>query len=279
MERIDLDAVIRHRAPRQYSRIPRWVIRGVERFICQDGLNQILNEAGDCRDADFCRSVINQLDLSYTLEGRGNMPEPGAGSRVIFTCNHPLGALDGIIIIDMLSAIYGKDIKFIVNDLLNAVEPLRGVFLPINKHGAQSREAVAAIENAMAGNDPLIVFPAGLCSRASWTGKVADLEWNKMFVVKAIQHHRDIIPLHFDGKNSRSFYISAKLRQALGIKLNLEMIHLPREIFKSRHHHYTITAGKRISWESLRGGTQAAATAARLRDMTYSLSDHKQQHV
>ncbi len=274
MERIDLDAVIRSRAPRQYARIPKWLIRRAERFICQDDLNSLLIEAGDKRDADFCRSVLEHLDVTYTLRGRENLPAPGPDSRVIFTCNHPLGALDGIIIIDLLSAIYGPGIKFIVNDLLNAVEPLRGVFLPINKHGVQNRDSVAAIEAAMQGDKPIIIFPAGLCSRSSWTGKVADLEWNKMFVVKAIQHQRDIVPLYFDGHNSRSFYLTANLRRLLGIKFNIEMLHLPGEVFKSRHNHYTITAGERISWTSLRGGPEAVATAAGLRKKTYSLSDH-----
>ncbi len=274
MERIDLDAVIGSRAPQLHSRLPRWLIRAAERFICQDSPNRLLAEAGPRRDADFCRSVLSHLEVTYSIRNRANLPEPGPDSRVIFTCNHPLGALDGIIIIDMLSQIYGPGIKFIVNDLLTAVEPLRGVFLPINKHGSQSRDAVAAIERAMEADKPVIIFPAGLCSRSSWTGKVADLPWNKMFVVKAIQSHRDIIPLHFQGRNSRSFYLSALIRKALGIKANIEMLHLPREVFKSRRHHYTITVGERIPWSSLSGGTEASATASRLRDLTYFISDH-----
>lgn len=273
MEKIDIDAVVRQRAPQYYRRIPGWLIRGAERFICQDRLNDILANAGDRRDADFCRSVLEYLDVGYELRGRGNLPAPGPDSRVIFTCNHPLGALDGIIIIDMLSAIYGSGIKFIVNDLLYAVEPLRGVFLPVNKHGAQSRDAARAVDDAMRGDKPVIIFPAGLCSRASWGGTVADLEWNKMFVNMAIRHRRDIIPLHFDGRNSMSFYLSAKLRSTLGIKFNIEMLHLPREIFKSLHKRYTVTAGPRISYTQLAGGTSARATAARLRALTYSLSE------
>lgn len=85
-------------------------------------------------------------------------------------------------------------------------------------------------------------------------------------------------PLHFEGRNSRSFYLSALIRKALGIKANIEMLHLPREVFKSRRRHYTITVGERIPWQSLAGGTEAAATASRLRDLTYSISDHS-SHV
>lgn len=271
MEKIDLDAVLRQRLPRQYSHIPRWLIHGAERFICQDKLNALLSHAGDRRDEEFCRSVIEHLDVSYTLCHPERLPEPGPDARVIFTCNHPLGALDGLIIIDMLARRYGHGIRFIVNDLLNAVEPLRGVWLPVNKHGAQSRRAAADIEAAMQADAPIIIFPAGLCSRASWTGRVADLDWNKMFILKAVQHHRDIVPLHFDGRNSAAFYISAKLRQLLGIKVNIEMLHLPREIFKTRGKNFTITVGERIPWQTLAAGREAATTAARLRQLTYRL--------
>lgn len=272
MQRIDLDSVISTRAPRYYSRIPKWLIRKVERFICQDEMNELLATAGGRRDADFCRHVLEHLGVTYKVNGAERLPLPGPGmSRVIFTCNHPLGALDGIIIIDMLSQIYGQGIRFIVNDLLDAVEPLRGVFLPINKHGSQSRDAVAAIESALAGDKPVIIFPAGLCSRASWTGRVADLEWNKMFVTAALRHRRDIVPLHFDGRNSAMFYLSAKLRKLLGIKFNIEMINLPREVFKSRGREYTVTVGHRIAYSTLVGGHACRATASHLRDLTYQL--------
>lgn len=271
MERIDLDAVIRRRLPDRYSHIPQWLIRGAERLICQDRLNAILDNAGERRDAEFCRSVIEYLNVSYDINGTERLPEPGPGSRVIFTCNHPLGALDGIIIIDMLSQRYGPGLRFIVNDLLNAVEPLSGVFLPINKHGRQSREAAEAIDAAMSSDNPVVIFPAGLCSRASWTGRVADLAWNKMFVGKALRYHRDIIPLHFSGRNSALFYLSAKLRELAGIKFNAEMILLPRQIFRSTGRRYTISVGERIPADTLRGGTEAEATAAAIRALTYTI--------
>ncbi len=115
--------------------------------------------------------------------------------------NHPLGALDGITLIDWVSKIYGPGVKFIVNDLLMAVKPLDNVFLPINKHGKQSRKSSSNIEEVFAGNDPIIIFPAGLVSRKRDEG-IRDLKWQKMFINKAVQYHRDIIPVYFDGKNS-----------------------------------------------------------------------------
>ncbi|MCM1028313.1 MAG: 1-acyl-sn-glycerol-3-phosphate acyltransferase [Pseudoflavonifractor sp.] len=271
MERIDLDKVLRQRLPRQYGRIPKAFIRGAERLICQDDLNALIEGANGQRDAAFCRSVLAQLNVTYRVAHPELLPTPGDDHRVIFTCNHPLGALDGIIIIDMLSSLYGPGVKFIVNDLLCAIEPLSGIFLPVNKHGAQSRASVADIEEAMATDKPVIIFPAGLCSRASLSGKVTDLKWNKMFVSQAIRHRRDIIPLHFEGRNSASFYIASKLRQLTGMKLNLEMLLLPREIFRCRNKQFTLTVGRPIPFSSLHGGPEAADTAAHIRDLTYSI--------
>ena len=54
---------------------------------------------------------------------------------------------------------------------------------------------------------PIVIFPAGLCSRKGKEG-IADLKWQKMFINKAVQYHRDIIPVYFNGKNSAFFIIS-----------------------------------------------------------------------
>ena len=190
--------------------------------------------------------------------------------RVVIVSNHPLGALDGIALIDWVSKIYGPGVKFIVNDLLMAVKPLDNVFLPINKHGKQSRKSSSNIEEVFAGNDPIIIFPAGLVSRKRDEG-IRDLKWQKMFISKAVQYHRDIIPVYFDGKNSPFFYNFAKLRTRVGLKFNIEMIYLPREIFRSRHARFTIVAGKPIPYNRFKGGRNAAIEAKAMKRIVYDL--------
>ena len=64
-------------------------------------------------------------------------------------------------------------VKFVVNDLLMAIEPLKGVFLPVNKHGGQSRTAADALDAAMRGDDPIVVFPAAYAP----VGKKAERSW------------------------------------------------------------------------------------------------------
>ncbi len=267
--KVDVEAVIQDRAPSYARFIPRPLIQWLKSTICQDELNGILNRTRGKTGAEFCDAVLKDLNVSYRFEGQ--RPDP-SDSRVLIVCNHPLGGLDGIAMIHWVNSIYGPDMHFIVNDLLTAVKPLNDVFLPINKHGKQSRQATSDIDRCMAGDGPVIMFPAGMVSRKQKDG-IKDLKWQKMFINKAVQFKRDIIPVYFDGQNSSFFYNFAKFRTWTGLKFNIEMIYLPREIFRSRNARFTIVAGKPIPWERLNGGHSALLEAKAVKKIVYSLKD------
>lgn len=233
-------------------------------------MNEMLDNAGERRGADFCRSVLKHLDIEVDVKGAENLP-PRENRRVTIVSNHPLGGLDGMALIDWATGYWGGTVRFVVNDLLMAIEPLTDVFIPINKHGAQSRRASMALDEAMEGDDPVIIFPAGLVSRRGRGGVVRDLEWRKMFLVKSLKAGRDIVPVHFNGSNSSFFYKFAKLRKRLGLKLNIEMVRLPREVFLSRGARYTITVGKMMSCAGLKQQDCGTAVAA-IKDYVYALA-------
>lgn len=271
--RIDIDGVLRTRAAKLRRFMPRFVVKWLERLICQEKLNLMLEKSGHLKDADFCRAVLEYLNITRIIKGAENLPQDASGWRAIFVCNHPLGGLDGMALIDYLSkkSPTGR-VRFVVNDLLMAIEPLRGVFLPVNKHGGQSRDAAEALEDAMSGDDPVIVFPAGLVSRLQ-EGEIKDLDWNKMFVNKAQTYQRDVIPMHFSGCNSRFFYKFANLRKRLRIPFNLEMVLLPREVFGNENSIFEITIGERIPHDTLEGGRQGWATAQKIKETVYKLRE------
>lgn len=268
--KIDVDAVIRKRLPRHYRYIPRFVIRWVERTICQKRLNELLEENRGRYDADFCRGLLESLNISYEIKNAENLP-PVENRRILVVSNHPLGALDGVVMIDYLTRRYGGNVKFVVNDLLMAVTPLRGVFVPINKHGRQSRQASCDVDEAFASNDPVIVFPAGMCSRRQADGSICDLEWKKMFVNKAVEYGRDIIPVYFDAKNSSFFYKFAKFRTRLGLKFNLEMIYLPREMVNKQDARFEMIVGEPIGYGKIKSGKHAKKQAAEIKEIVYNL--------
>ena len=119
------------------------------------------------------------------------------------------------------------------------------MFLPLNLHGKQATESSRMIEEAYASSAQILYFPAGLCSRKQG-GKIKDLEWKKNFLVKAIKHNRDIIPVHFSGKNSNFFYNLANIRKFTGIKANIEMLYLPDEMVKQKGKDIVISFGNPI---------------------------------
>lgn len=266
---INVGEVLRQRIPRYWRFIPKRLVRWLERTVCQDELNRLLRDNFPRRDADFCRGVLDDLGVTVNFHNLDNLP-PKELTRVLFVSNHPLGGLDGMALIDFVRTYYGVAPRFIVNDLLNAVEPLSDTFIPVNKHGTQSREAIRRLDDAFASDAPLLMFPAGLVSRRGKKGVVADLEWQKMFVAKARQSGRDIIPLHFYGENSSFFYKFAKFRRRIGLKFNIEMIYLPREVFRSKGKTFDVVVGKPIPHASL-DDMPPARKAQQIRQMVYDL--------
>lgn len=250
--------------------VPIWLTDKLKEIIRQDELNELLLANYPLTGADFCQGVLNHLDVTVNIANPEKLP-PLSDKRFIGVCNHPLGGLDGMALIKLFSDMYGEGVKFVVNDMLMAVAPLRDVFLPINKHGNQDRKAITDINEALAGDAPVIIFPAGLVSRRGKGGSIRDLTWNKMFVNKAVEFHRPVLPMYFSGHNSSFFYKFAQWRKRLGIKLNIEMVCLPGEVLKSRGKTFEVVIGDIVPWQDLHPGRQALDDAQRIKEKVYSL--------
>lgn len=265
---IDIDKVLKQRVPQYHKFMPRFAIAWLKRIIHQDELNHLLRIMAPTPGLEAANSVLRQLDVKAQLQGESNIPAEG---RFIFVSNHPLGALDGLTLMSALGKKYAGHIKFLVNDLLMAITPLRPLFLPVNEYGRQSRLQAQEIDKQYQGDNQMIVFPAGMCSRMNEQGLIRDLKWHKFIVTHAIKYKRDIVPIYFDGQNSSFFYRMARWRKRLGLKFNFELIFLPGEMFKSKGHTFTIHFGRPIAWQSL-DATQPHAQAQRLRNLVYQLS-------
>ena len=96
----------------------------------------------------------------------------------------------------------------------------------------------------------LMFFPAGRVSRKH-KGIIADDEWKKNFVSKSVEYHRQVLPIRIDAQNSRLFYFVARIRKIIGLKLNIEMLMLPRELYRQRGKTIKITIGKAVAWKNL----------------------------
>jgi len=264
--RIDVEKVIDSKNPALRKTIPRFLINYLKRIIHQDDLNDFFRIHGHLKDAELISAWLQYADIKYRVSGIENLPSRG---RYIFVSNHPLGGLDGVVFIHELSRYY-SDIRFPVNDLLMNIRNLSGIFLPVNKYGTQARESARMIEEAYASSCQILYFPAGLCSRKR-NGIIKDLQWQKSFITKAVQHKRDIVPAFFSGRNSNFFYNLANIRSFLGIKTNIEMLYLPDEMFRQKDKEIFLIFGKVIPWQTFDNTKSAPEWAEWVKSRSYEL--------
>jgi len=244
-QKIDVKNVIHSKNPALSKAIPCFVINYLKKIVHQDELNDFLEKWGHLKDSELIAAGLKHFEIKYRVSGSENIPASG---RYIFVSNHPLGGLDGLVFINELSKHF-SDIKFPVNDILTNIQNFSGIFLAVNKHGRQAKEVVQNIEEAYASDCQILYFPAGLCSRKKG-GIIRDLEWQKSFINKSVQHKRDIVPAFFSGRNSDFFYNLANIRKFLGVKANIEMLYLADEMFRQKDKVINLVFGEKISWET-----------------------------
>ena len=247
MTEIDVAKVLESKAPGLARKLPRFVIKYLKRIVHEDDLNHIIPTYFHLPPYEFIKGALGYMGVSYHATGLDKIDPNG---RYLFASNHPFGGMDGMMLAELISTHLG-DVRFISNDILMVVEPLRPIMIPVNKHGRQSREGADAFNAAFNSDIPMLTFPAGLCSRRI-KGKITDLEWKTNFVKKAIASERDIIPVHCEGKLSNFFYNLSNIRKRLGVKANLEMLYLVDEMFKQKGKDFNITFGAPISHKLLK---------------------------
>jgi putative hemolysin len=150
------------------------------------------------------------------------------------------------------------------------VVPMRNLFVPVNKHGKMGKDYGQMIHDAYASDAQMLYFPAGLCSRLI-KGEITDLAWKRNFIKQARKYNRDIVPIYFSGQNSKFFYRLAKIRKALGIKFNIEMIFLPDEMFKQKNAIFDVTIGEPIPISSIDSSKTLDEWCMEIRNKCYRL--------
>lgn len=236
----DIRAILKSKAPKAH--VPNFLIRYLERIVHVKEMNAFLRKYPDKRDYAFIKLVIEEnLGCSASIDGIENIPTDD--KPVIFVSNHPLGGLDGMIIAQMIHEHRPRALKVIVNELLMFMEPIADLWAPVNKVGRLSREQAEAQQRMWESETDVLTFPAGACSRlqridGQW--QIRDLEWQKNCVQRAREYKRDIVPIYFEGQNSRFFYALAYIRKLLHIQLNIEMLYLVDEMYGARGKHFKV---------------------------------------
>jgi putative hemolysin len=244
---IELDKVL----AAKNIKAPRWVVRLLNKLLHVEEINRCIYVNRDKEGVAFAEATLQYMGITVETINEERIPKEG---KPIIVANHPLGGPDGLALIATVGKVRG-DVKFPVNDFLMHLKPLQSIFVAVDKvHG--NRKTAAGINEAFAGDNALLYFPAGLCSRRI-KGKIVDLEWKPTVIKKAIEHHRDIIPIRIEAHNRRRFYTLANLRKKLGIKFNFEMALLPGEMFAQRGKTFKMIVGETIPWQQFTDGKSA----------------------
>ncbi|MBK3516489.1 1-acyl-sn-glycerol-3-phosphate acyltransferase [Carboxylicivirga marina] len=265
---IDIDKVFHDKNPKLKRFIPSFLINYLKRITHQEEINTFIASKKNIYGVEYADAIVANFESKYEIKGADNIPKEG---RYVFVANHPLGGLDGMVFVGAVGKFFNK-IKFPVNDILMNIKNLGDIFLPINKHGAHSREAAKMIEDAYASDNQILMFPAGLVSRKGKTGEIKDLDWKPNFIKKAKAHNRDIIPVHISGRNTNRFYNLANWRKKLGIKINIEMLYLVDELYLQRNKTITITFGQPIKISDVQITKAGKEWAQKIKDEVYALS-------
>lgn len=265
--KIDVEKVIRSKTNKK---IPRFVFRIVEKIIHQQEFNTFFENHIGVEGLDFVNAALDYLNVKIDIKGEENIPSEG---EFIFASNHPLGGLDGLTMASIIGKHFDGRIKFLVNNFLMQLTPLTPLFIPINVGGGrQERELKDHIQNIFDTKQQFLIFPAGICSRKI-KGKIQDYAWKKTFISKAKEYHRAVIPVYFEAKNSRFFYNLSRIRNALGIKFNIEMIFLPHEMFRQKGNTFTVTFGKPIPYETFDDTKTQYQWAQYVRELVYDMKN------
>jgi len=270
VQQINIDNVLKEKSPGLYKVLPRFIINWLKKTLHEKDINQILRELEDKHEIEFINNGLKKLGVKSEGIGTNNIP---IKNGVILVANHPLGGLDGVAMIQQISNVR-NDINFLVNDVLTHINKLKPYFIPINKHGKNSRKNLLKIDQLYKSDSCIVLFPAGLVSRRQKNKKIEDLEWKKSFVTKARKHNKTIVPVHVNGLNSSKFYNLSYWRKRLRIKLNIEMLFLADEMFKQQGTTITFTFGKPINPENLHNRFTDLEWAQKIKNHVYELENN-----
>ena len=279
MLQFDIRTVLKQKAPKAH--VPGFLIRYLERIAHIKQMNAFLRKYPDVKNYDFIRLVLDEeLGCSASIDGIENIPTDG--KPLIFASNHPLGGLDGMIIAQMIhesrsSRGDSRPLKVIVNDLLMFMEPLAGLWAPGNKVGRLTKEQAQQQHALWESETDVLTFPAGICSRlqridGKW--QIQDFEWQKNFIQRVRKYQRDIVPIYFEGRNSKFFYTLAYIRKLLHIKLNIEMLYLVDEMYGAHGKHFKVHVLPPISYTSLDTSKSPKEWAAYIKQIVYNQKEN-----
>lgn len=232
-------------------------------------INDIYSKLGNQKGLDFIDGLLEELEVGFEFFEDEINRIPKTGPFVVVS-NHPLGGIDGIILIRLISQVR-PDFKVMANYLLQKIEPMKGYFVPVNPFEERKdvRSSFAGIKESMQfvnEGHGLGIFPAGEVSTYNFEeGKIVDRPWQESAIKLIEKMEVPVVPLYFKARNSRMFYFLAAMSPVL------RTAKLPSEVLKQKGKSIQIRIGKPIPASEYKMPTTEETTKF-LRNRTYLLA-------
>lgn len=233
-------------------------------------LNKIYDRKKNLSDLDFINALIDEFDVKFEIpeEDLRRIPKTGA---FITVSNHPLGGIDGILLLKILLE-HRPDFKIIANFLLHRIEPLKPYVMPVNPFEERKdvKSSVAGFKSAIAhirAGHPLGIFPAGEVSTIKEGRLLVDRPWEEAAMKLVQKAEVPVLPIYFHAKNSKMFYRLAKISDVF------RTAKLPSELLTQRERLIKIRIGHPISVQDQKEQTTLASYSNFIRRKTYMLAN------
>lgn len=170
--------------------------------------------------ADFWQVMAERykLDLDVIAGSLDNIPQDGP---LIVVSNHPYGILDGLMMGRVLSQRRGGDFKVLANSVFRKSTDLEKIILPISFDNTKDAAMLnlntrkAALEYLKTGG-AMGVFPGGTVSTSARPfSKAMDPQWRTFTAKMIAKSGATVVPIFFEGTNSRMFQLASHLHQTL----------------------------------------------------------------
>lgn len=231
-------------------------------------INQLYNNHYSESGIEFIEKILTDLNINLEISDEELKKIPTSGPFITVS-NHPFGAIDGLILIYLISK-KRKDFKTMANFLLEMVEPISNFIIPVNPF-EQKKESRSSIEGLRKSfkhlneGHPVGIFPAGEVSTIKNLKGVADKTWNHSIIKFIKKNEVPVLPVYFHGTNSISFHI-------LGlINPNFRTAKLPSEFLNKRNKTITVRIGNIIDINQQKSFVTTEEYGRFLRAKTYAL--------